>query len=271
MSNGTLMTPEQLGQGTQTHDQFSSVINDLPASYNYNVHRLSVSVAVDMTGIANPRPGRRVTLVNTGAWPITLRDNDGRSLSQNRLTTPSNADIEVRVGEAIDAVYDEDQSGGRWRVGDLEPASGGGSGVTPAVFYAIGSSTANLGTSLSTLALASATISDTGYSQLGGIITIGSELNGKTARVDWAVGGSGATNRVEVRSELQVDTGGGYSAVKTSSNYTARNGTQNTGGVQGHHYLTLSTGMTIRVQALRDGSTCNLITDACSVGIQTLS
>ena len=152
---------------------------------------------------------------------------------------------------------------------NIDAASGGG--FTPAIFYALGSGSANLGTSLGTVPLAAASISDTGYSLASNEVTIAADLDGKNARVDWSVGGTGATNRVEIRSELQVDPDGlsGYSAVKSGSNYTARNGTQNTGGVHGYHYLALATGMKLRIQALRDGSTANLVANATSLSIET--
>jgi len=72
---------------------------------------------------------------------------------------------------------------------------------------------------------------------------------------------------------LQIDPDGvsGYTTEKVSDNYTARNGTQNTGGIQGYHYITLATDMLIRVQALRDGSTANKIVNACSLSIETKS
>jgi len=149
----------------------------------------------------------------------------------------------------------------------LHSHAGGGGGVTPAIYYAQGAGTGNLGTSFSTLDWAAAAISDTGYSESGGVITISSALNGKVARIDWALEGSGATNRVEIRTQLRVDS----SVVATSSNYSARNTTQAQGGVAGFHYLTLSTGDQIDLQALRDGSTANLITTGTMLSIETKS
>jgi hypothetical protein len=144
-------------------------------------------------------------------------------------------------------------------------------GIGPSVFYALGNSTSNLGTSLGTVTWAAAAKSDAGFSEASGVITIGSDLDGEWARVDWAVGGDGATSRVTVDAELQVDPDGksGYSAVKSTSIYSARDSTHNHGGVQGYHYLQLAEGMTIRVQAKRTGSTCNLVTNECSISIET--
>lgn len=54
--------------------------------------------------------------------------------------------------------------------------SGGGSKST---FYALGSGSANLGTTLGTVPLATPDESDTGYSVASNEVTIGSDLNGK--------------------------------------------------------------------------------------------
>ncbi|NRA49247.1 MAG: collagen-like protein [Phaeodactylibacter sp.] len=144
-----------------------------------------------------------------------------------------------------------------------EPGEAGG---TPAIFYALGSGSANLGTSLGTIPLATPIKSDTGYSVASNEVTIGSDLNDKWAEITWAVAGSGATNRVEVRSQLEIN----GVRVKGSSNYVSRNTVQDRGGIQGFHIAQLSTGDVIRVRALRDGSTCNLLADETHLAIQTL-
>ena len=143
--------------------------------------------------------------------------------------------------------------------------AGGGGGSAPAIFYALGSGSLAIGTVIGTIPLATAVKSDTGYSVASNQVTIGSELDGKWAYITWAVAGSGATNRVEIRSQLQVDT----VVVKASSNYTARNSAQTQGGVQGSHYMQLSTGQVIRMQALRDGSTANLLANETHLSIET--
>lgn len=154
---------------------------------------------------------------------------------------------------------------------EYEDQSGGGGGSAPSLYYAQAANSNNLSTTLATIDLGTAVFADSGFSESGGVVTIGSALNGQRARVDWAINATGATNRVEIRSELQVDTGGGFSAVASAANYSARNGTQNTGGVSGFHYLTLTTGMEIRVQALRDGSTANKIINGTMLSIETKS
>lgn len=144
--------------------------------------------------------------------------------------------------------------------------------VHPRIFYALGADTSNLGTSLATVVWDTPARSDTGYSDSSGVITITSALNGKWAEFFWSVGGSGANNRVEIRTELQIDPDGvsGFTAEKVSDNYTARNATQDTGGIQGFHVHQLATGMKIQIQALRDGSTVNKIKKATSLYIKTV-
>jgi len=149
----------------------------------------------------------------------------------------------------------------------LHSHAGGGGGFTPAIFYAQGNSTSNLGTSLGTLTWATPVFEDAGYSESSGTVTIGSALNGKRERIDWNILGTGATNRVEIVVEVQV----GGSPVARMHNYSARNATQDAGGMAGYHYLTLTTGMTIRIQAFRIGSTANLVTAGTSFAIETKS
>ncbi len=149
----------------------------------------------------------------------------------------------------------------------LHSHAGSGGGSAPAIFYAQGNSTADVGTGFATLTWATPVYEDSGYSEAGGTVTIGSALNGKRARVDWSVLGQGAGNRVELNSILQVDS----STVSRMSDYTARNASADEGGVTGYHYLTLVTGMTIRVQAAKVGSTANLITQGTSLSIETKS
>lgn len=161
---------------------------------------------------------------------------------------------------------------GRITVQDiLDLVPGGGGGSSPSLFYALSNQGgSSLGTSLGTLTWAAADFEDSGFSESGGVVTIGAALDGQRARIDWQIEATGATNRVELRSQLQVDTGGGFSVVKRAANYSARNSTQNEGGVSGFHLLTLATGMQIRVQALRQGSIANLHADGTSIAITTL-
>ncbi len=149
----------------------------------------------------------------------------------------------------------------------LHSHAGGGGGFTPLIFYAQGDSTSNLGTSAGTLTWATPVYEDAGYTESGGTVTIGSALNGKRARVDWNILCSGGTNRVELDVEFQVD----GSAVARMNNYSARNSSQDEGGLSGYHYLTLTTGMDLRLRAFRVGSTANLVTTGTSFAIETKS
>ena len=149
----------------------------------------------------------------------------------------------------------------------LHSHAGGGGGFTPQIFYAQGNSTANVGTSLATLTWAAAVFEDTGYTESAGTVTIGSALNGKRARVDWSILCVGATNRVELDVEFQVNS----VAVARMNNYSARNATEDEGGMVGYHYLTLTTGMALRLRAMKVGSTANLVTTGTSFAIETKS
>ncbi len=140
-----------------------------------------------------------------------------------------------------------------------------GGGGSPIIFFAQSADTNNLSTSLATLDWATPIITNAAFTESGGVITIGSALNGRIVRIDWSIQCTGASSRVEIRSELQVNT----VAVAASSNYTARNSTQDTGGITGYHYLVLSTGDDIRIQALRDGSNANKIVIGTSIAIET--
>ena len=217
---------------------------------------------VGWTGtLAVARGGTGATTAAGGFTALSPMSAKGDIISRSNLGTSV---LAVGSNDQVLTADSTTATGLAWKA-----ASGGGS--SSAVFYALGTSTAALGTSMSTIAFASSVIADTGYSLASNEVTIGSELDGQTALVQWAVGGTdAANNRVEIRSSLQVDTGGGYSTVKTSSNYVARNNAQNTGGVQGHHYLTLATGMKIRVTALRDGASISLLQNATSLAIQTV-
>ena len=130
--------------------------------------------------------------------------------------------------------------------------------VLHSVFYAQASSTSNIGTSLGTIGWTTQ-ITDTGYSESLGIVTIGSELNGKRGFIEWGVQADGATGNVMVEGELQIDTGGGYSTVSTVS-FVRRNATYDSGSASASYVVdSLSTSDNIRVQAIRTGNNANKV------------
>jgi len=149
----------------------------------------------------------------------------------------------------------------------IQVNGGGGGGYTPLVVQRNRTGTTNLGTALATIPFDNSQIDDGGVSYSAGEFTVLAAWNGKRVRVDWSIGGNGATNRIEIRSELQLNS----SVIKEASNYTARNSAQNTGGISGFCVLTVSTNDVIRVQALRDGSVCNNIPDETMITLTTLS
>lgn len=152
---------------------------------------------------------------------------------------------------------------------DMKTAlAGGGGGYTPQVVQRNRSGTTSLTTSLATIPFDNVQIDDGGLSYSGGEFTVEAAWNNKRVRVDWSIAGTGATNRVEIRSELQLNS----AVIKEASNYTARNGTQNTGGISGFCIIdSVATDDVIRVQALRDGSTCNNIPDETMITFTTLN
>lgn len=146
---------------------------------------------------------------------------------------------------------------------EIDLHSHSSSGSSTSIFYAVNTDSTNLITSLSTMSLGNEIKKDSIYTHTGnGEITVTQAGNYFFA---WSVVGTGASNRVEIRSELQVNS----TKVKGTSCYTARNSAQNTGGVQGFHFQHLSANDIVRVQSLRDGSTANKIVGDCSLYIES--
>ena len=146
--------------------------------------------------------------------------------------------------------------------------AGGGGGYTPAIFYVQGNGSQSL-SSASAAAVqfaGSAEISDSGYSLASHEVTIGAALDGKRVRVDFSLGGTGATNRVQLDLFLQRN----GANVAEARNYAARNTTQNDGSVAGFWVGTVNTGDTIRLRYSRAGVNLTQLADATSLAIMTL-
>ena len=140
----------------------------------------------------------------------------------------------------------------------------GDAAEAPAIFYGTNTSTTNLGTSLGTIAYGTEVRKDARYTHTGnGEVTI---TTAGWYEFHWQVMCTGATSRVEIRCELQINS----SKAKGAANYTARNSSQDTGGTAGHHVANISANDIVRVQALRDGSTANKIAGDCSLLIRSL-
>jgi len=143
----------------------------------------------------------------------------------------------------------------------------GGGGYTPVLFYTKGNGTQSLSaTSLTTVQLAVASISDAGYSFSSDQVTIQSALDGKRVRIDYMLGSTGAGNRQTLRCTLQINTG----TVSEMQCYTTRNATHNNGGVCGFWYGTVNTNDVIRLQYSRVQTTGTQDADMTALGITTL-
>lgn len=120
MSNNSsqLATPEHLGHGALDHTPLNTGKNDYFLDEKYNVHRLSSTSAVSITGFAGGRPGRTVILRNLGGEDITVTRLDELSLLQNRVECPGGTDYTLSGGESVSMVYDDLQAGsGQWVLG----------------------------------------------------------------------------------------------------------------------------------------------------------
>ncbi len=137
-------------------------------------------------------------------------------------------------------------------------------GSSPRIFYAVNTGTSGLGTSLTTVDFEDVQIMDSGYSESGGEVTI---LTAGRYEISSQVMCSGASNRVEIVMELQVNGG----KVKGACNYSARNSTQDRGGANIlPHIATLSVNDVVRVQSQKSGSNAYKIAGDCSLLIGSL-
>jgi hypothetical protein len=79
------------------------------------IARISASVAVDVTGIADGSGiDRHLWLVNVGTFAITLKNQDVSSAAANRIITGTGADLVMGADAAVHAYYDDITN--RWRI-----------------------------------------------------------------------------------------------------------------------------------------------------------
>jgi hypothetical protein len=96
---------------------FSTAGTSNNASFaNASLVRLSSGSAQTITGILNGRDGYILTIVNGGALPATITNEDTNSTDINRITTGGGS-ISLPVGASITLVYDS--NGQRWRSGTV--------------------------------------------------------------------------------------------------------------------------------------------------------
>jgi hypothetical protein len=99
-----VITPTTLAVNTDDYDLVDA-----------QIARISASVAVDVTGIADGSGiDRHLWLVNVGTFPITLKNQDVSSAAANRIITGTGADLVMGADAAVHAYYDDITN--RWRI-----------------------------------------------------------------------------------------------------------------------------------------------------------
>lgn len=93
--------------------------------------RLSADIPLSITGFASGVPGRVLWLTNVGASAITLTHEDALSAAENRITSPTAANLTLAADAAALLWYDDITQ--RWR--PLAGAGPNGSGVAGQVAY----------------------------------------------------------------------------------------------------------------------------------------
>jgi hypothetical protein len=114
-------------------------------------------------------------------------------------------------------------------------------------------------------------ISDTGYTNSSGEITIGSELDGKRATFNVCVLGDGFNNRTQVVVEIEVDTGSGFTSIMRSSNYNSRDSDQNEGSTVISGFVReLTTGEVYRIRVGNnfDGAVGSMSSEGTMISIR---
>lgn len=148
MSNSQVLTAEQLGQGAYTHDTLSSDQASFELPIQYNVHRLSASTGVRISGFSGWRSGRAVLLNNVSGYPFTIGNEDELSDDpRDRVACPNGEDYTLSNDEWVFMLYDNGEH--RWilspeslhavaRSGDFADLSN----VPPQIYKFLDSSTA---------------------------------------------------------------------------------------------------------------------------------
>jgi hypothetical protein len=98
-----VITPTTLAVNTDDYDLVDA-----------QIARISASVAVDITGIADGSGiDRHLWLVNVGTFAITLKNQDASSAAENRIITGTGIDLVMGADAAVHAYYDDITN--RWR------------------------------------------------------------------------------------------------------------------------------------------------------------
>lgn len=113
--------------------QITSNQNDYnPSSVNCSTSTtllINSDASRDITGLAGGVTGCEMRLINNGSFTITLKEESGSSTAANRFS--SGADIALAVNTSVPLIYDGTAS--RWRLAQLAPAAGAGTGTVTSV------------------------------------------------------------------------------------------------------------------------------------------
>lgn len=81
---------------------------------DYDVLRVSASMAVNITGISGGKKGRFLELINVGSFTITLQNESLSSGYSNRILTSTGAAVAIAANDHKRLYYDNTSN--RWRV-----------------------------------------------------------------------------------------------------------------------------------------------------------
>jgi hypothetical protein len=93
--------------------------------------RLSTDASRTITGILAGSSGQLLTIVNVGANPLILANQNAGSADANKIITGTGADVTLTADQSINLVYDAVTV--RWRVSS-SPSAGGAAGAGETVF-----------------------------------------------------------------------------------------------------------------------------------------
>ena len=191
------------------------------------------------------------------------------------------SDLAARLTDAPSDGSEYVRKDGAWAVA----SGGGGGGYTPVLFQrrktdgatfaaTTGTDPPSVGTNVVTWDVSD--LLGTGFSYSGGVVTIGSELNGKNIEVNVQINGDNLINRAQVIVELQKDSGGGYVTLLRSSQYNSRDSDHNEGAthINGFIIKSVQTGDKLRVLCAsnEDGAAQGIYaTNGCVWSMKTLS
>lgn len=106
---------------------------------NASLLSLSATAAVNITGLQGAVPNRELTLLNTGASAITLKNANGASLAANRFNF--GADVVVSQNQSIVLLG---LAAGGWGIKGAAGSSGGGGAPSTATYFTATDETATL-------------------------------------------------------------------------------------------------------------------------------